>query len=92
LTTHALDQVGTGDSGTASGVLTTTRELSSALGVALIGAVLTAVAGNTGGAEVATGYTAALVVAAALQLAGAALALVVLRPRPERLAVAAGRR
>ncbi|MBB4908738.1 MFS transporter [Actinophytocola algeriensis] len=92
LTTHALDQVGTGDSGTASGVLTTTRELSSALGVALIGAVLTAVAGNTGGAEVATGYTAALVVAAVLQLAGAALALVVLRPRPERLAVAAGRR
>lgn len=54
--------------------------------------MLTAVAGNTGGAEVATGYTAALVVAAVLQLAGAALALVVLRPRPERLAVAAGRR
>lgn len=88
LTTYALDQVGTGDAGTASGVLTTTRELSSALGVALIGAVLTSVAGSTG---MAAGYTAALVVAAVLQLAGAALAPVVLRPRPERLRAAAGR-
>jgi MFS family permease len=89
LTTYALDQVGTGDAGTASGVLTTTRELSSALGVALIGAVLTSAAG---GAGMAAGYTAALVVAAVLQLAGAALALIVLRPRPARLPVAAGRR
>jgi MFS family permease len=88
LTTYALDQIGTGDAGTASGVLTTTRELSSALGVALIGAVLTSVASSTG---MAAGYTAALVVAAVLQLAGAALAPVVLRPRPERLRAAAGR-
>lgn len=88
LTTYALDQLGTGDAGTASGVLTTTRELSSALGVALIGAVLTSVAGSAG---MAAGYPAALVVAAVLQLAGAALAPVVLRPRPERLRAAAGR-
>ncbi|NBH09433.1 MFS transporter, partial [Amycolatopsis sp. SID8362] len=43
MTSHALDVVAERHSGTASGLLTAARELSSALGVALIGAVLTAV-------------------------------------------------
>lgn len=88
ITTHALDLVGKADSGTASGVLLASRELASAFGVALIGAVLLAVradglaSGSASGAALAGGYTAGLVLAAALQVVGAVLALVVLRPRP----------
>lgn len=88
ITGHALDQVGEDDTGAAAGVLTAARELSSAFGVVLIGLVLTSVRSweMTGGvsadAALASGYTAGLVVAALLQIAAAALALVVLRPRP----------
>jgi hypothetical protein len=87
LTSHALDVVAERHSGTASGLLTASRELSSALGVALIGAVLTAVrgirldAGATAGVALAGGYTAGLLTAAALTLAGALLAVRVLRAR-----------
>jgi MFS family permease len=85
LTSHALDVVAERRSGTASGLLTASRELSSALGVALIGAVLTAVramrldAGAPPGAALAAGYTAGLLTAAGLTLAGALLAVRVLR-------------
>ncbi|VVJ18243.1 Uncharacterised protein [Amycolatopsis camponoti] len=81
LTSHALDVVAERRSGTASGLLTASRELSSALGVALIGAVLTAVrairldAGAPAGVALATGYTAGLLTAAGLTLAGALLAV-----------------
>nr|WP_232327906.1 MFS transporter [Kibdelosporangium sp. MJ126-NF4]CEL14815.1 Drug resistance transporter EmrB/QacA subfamily [Kibdelosporangium sp. MJ126-NF4]CTQ96554.1 Drug resistance transporter EmrB/QacA subfamily [Kibdelosporangium sp. MJ126-NF4] len=87
ITGHALDLIGEDDTGTASGVLTASRELSSAFGVVLIGIVLTVVRageiadGVPEGPALGNGYTAALVVAALLQLVGAALALVVLRPR-----------
>nr|WP_216217489.1 MFS transporter [Amycolatopsis aidingensis] len=88
ITGHALDRIGEDDTGTASGVLTASRELSSAFGVVLIGIVLTSVragesaAGAADGPALAAGYAAGLLVAAVLQVAGAALALVVLRPRP----------
>ncbi|MFB9688950.1 MFS transporter [Amycolatopsis plumensis] len=81
MTSHALDVVAERYSGTASGLLTAARELSSALGVALIGAVLTAVraarleAGVPAGAALAGGYTAGLLVAAGLTFAGALLAV-----------------
>lgn len=87
LTSHALDVVAERHAGTASGLLTASRELSSALGVALIGAVLTAVralrldAGATPGPALAAGYTAGLLAAAGLTLAGALLAVSVLRSR-----------
>lgn len=80
LTSHALEVVAERHSGTASGLLTAARELSSALGVALIGAVLTAVrgvrldAGVPAGAALAGGYTAGLLTAAGLTLLGALLA------------------
>ncbi|MEV5714918.1 MFS transporter [Amycolatopsis mediterranei] len=81
MTSHALDVVAERYSGTASGLLTAGRELSSALGVALIGAVLTSVraarldAGVPTGAALAGGYTAGLLVAAGLTFAGALLAV-----------------
>ncbi|GLY40225.1 MFS transporter [Amycolatopsis sp. NBRC 101858] len=87
LTSHALDVVAERRSGTASGLLTASRELSSALGVALIGAVLTAVrtvrldVGVTAGSALAAGYTAGLLVAAGLTFAGALLSVRVLRSR-----------
>jgi predicted MFS family arabinose efflux permease len=88
MTSHALDVVAERYSGTASGLLTAARELSSALGVALIGAVLTSVraarleAGAPAGAALAGGYTAGLLAAAALTLAGALLAVRVPGTRP----------
>ncbi|MET8851475.1 MFS transporter [Amycolatopsis sp. NPDC004625] len=88
MTSHALDVVAERYSGTASGLLTAARELSSALGVALIGAVLTAVraarldSGAPAGSALAGGYTAGLLTAAGLTFAGALLATRVLRDRP----------
>ncbi|EOD64940.1 MFS transporter, partial [Amycolatopsis vancoresmycina] len=85
MTSHALDVVDQRYSGTASGLLTAARELSSALGVALIGTVLTAVraarleSGVPAGAALAGGYTAGLLTAAGLTFAGALLAARVLR-------------
>ncbi|MEU3625406.1 MFS transporter [Amycolatopsis coloradensis] len=79
LTSHALEIVAEKHAGAASGLLTASRELSSALGVALIGAVLTVVRtaklGEGHGPALADGYTAGLLTAAALQLVGALLAL-----------------
>ncbi|MEU8636113.1 MFS transporter [Amycolatopsis sp. NPDC048633] len=87
LTSHALDVVAERRSGVASGLLTASRELSSALGVALIGAVLTTVragrlgTGATPGVALSAGYTAGLLAAAGLTLVGALLAVRVLRSR-----------
>ncbi|GAA1988409.1 MFS transporter [Amycolatopsis minnesotensis] len=86
ITTYALELVDAEDAGIASGVLAASRELASAFGVAFIGLVLTLVqqdlvlSGVDRGPALAAGYTAGLVVAAALQAVGAVLALVVLRP------------
>jgi predicted MFS family arabinose efflux permease len=88
LTSHALDVVAERHSGTASGLLTASREVSSALGVALIGAVLTAVralrldTGAAPGPALAGGYTAGLLTAAGLTLTGALLAARGVRARP----------
>jgi hypothetical protein len=88
MTSHALDVVAPRYSGTASGLLTAARELSSALGVALIGAVLTSVraarleSGVPAGAALAGGYTAGLLTAAGLTFAGALLAVRVAVARP----------
>lgn len=85
LTSYALEIVAEKHAGTASGLLTASRELSSALGVALIGAVLTMVRTaklDEGPAPaLAGGYTAGLLTAAALQLVGAILALRLLSGR-----------
>jgi MFS family permease len=90
LTTCALDVVSEEQSGIASGVLTAGREFSSALGVALIGAVLatvsavgattatdTGVTGLPAARSLADGYTVGLLVAAALELLAALLTLAV---------------
>ncbi|NYH79547.1 MFS family permease [Actinopolyspora biskrensis] len=86
LTSHALEESGESEAGTASGVLTAAREVSSALGVALIGLVVSTAHARevaTGLARpeaLATGYARGVAVAAALQVVGAVLALSVLRP------------
>ncbi|HET6289054.1 MAG TPA: MFS transporter [Amycolatopsis sp.] len=88
LTSYALEIVAERHAGTASGLLTASRELSSALGVALIGAVLamvrTARLDEGAASALASGYTAGLLTAAGLELAGALLALRLLNPRPRR--------
>ncbi|MCR6485180.1 MFS transporter [Amycolatopsis sp. OK19-0408] len=81
LTSHTLEAVAERHAGSASGLLTVSREVSSALGVALVGAVLTTVrglrldAGAPAGRALAGGYTAGLLAAAALTAAGALLAV-----------------
>ncbi|WP_442785204.1 MFS transporter [Amycolatopsis sp. H20-H5] len=72
LTSSALDEVPGEHAGTASALLTASREVSSALGVVVIGVVLTSWPGD--------GYVAGLVVAAAAELCAAWLALRVFRP------------
>ncbi|MFD9960820.1 MFS transporter [Amycolatopsis sp. NPDC058986] len=92
ITAHGLDAVAEEDSGTASGVLMSSRELASALGVAVIGSVLSTVradelaAGAERGPALAAGYTAGLLLAAVLQAVAAGLALVVLREGRENVA------
>jgi predicted MFS family arabinose efflux permease len=87
VTAHALDAVAEEDAGTASGVLMSVQELAGALGIALVGFVLSGVrarelaSGVEGGPALAAGYTAALVLAVVLHLLAAALALAVLAPR-----------
>ncbi|MFD5090696.1 MFS transporter [Amycolatopsis thailandensis] len=85
LTSYALEIVAERHAGTASGLLTASRELSSALGVALIGAVLavvrTARLDEGAVSALADGYTAGLLTAAGLEILGALLALRLLNPR-----------
>ncbi|WP_040405465.1 MFS transporter [Amycolatopsis nigrescens] len=86
LTSHSLEVVPERLSGIASGLLTASRELSSALGVAVIGAVLAAwramstASGAADGPALASGYAAGLVTAGALQVLAALLALAVFSP------------
>lgn len=80
LTSWSLELVEERQAGIASGLLTAARELSSALGVALVGVILSGLrfaaisAGATSGAALATGYTGGLVAASLLELIAAALA------------------
>ncbi len=86
LTTVPLEAVDQRRAGAVSAALTVSRELSSAIGIALMSAVLVAVGaaatagGAPPGASIATGYGAVLLVAGALQFVGAALAWAWLRP------------
>ncbi|MCP2256459.1 Major Facilitator Superfamily protein [Streptoalloteichus tenebrarius] len=86
LTAHALDAVAEDDAGTASGLLTAAREVSGALGIAVTGLVVSLVGasradeGVPAGPALTHGYTAALVLAAVSQLAGAVLASRMPRP------------
>ncbi|WP_019855245.1 MFS transporter [Actinopolyspora mortivallis] len=91
LTSHALEASGESEAGGASGVLTASREVSSAFGVALIGAVISVVLARGIDSDLdrpealASGYTHGLVVAAVLQGIAALAALPLLRPKdPER--------
>lgn len=94
LTSFALELVSEQHAGTASGLLTASRELASALGVALIGVVLAGIrtselrGGTSGPIALANGYTGGLIVAAGLELAGAFIALRVFRVRPDALSSA----
>jgi MFS family permease len=87
LTAWSLDQLAERDAGVGSGLLTASRELATALGIALVGGVLAALrsaqlaAGAEPAAALATGYTGGLVAAAVLELAAA---YVVVRIRPAR--------
>jgi MFS family permease len=86
LTALALDRADTAVAGAASGVLTASRELAGALGVALFGLVVSLAA-----AGALAGYRTGLLAAAVLQLAGAGLTFIALRkesltPSPVRTA------
>jgi MFS family permease len=76
LTALALDRADAAIAGAASGVLTASRELAGALGVALFGLVV-----SLAGADLA-GYRTGLVAAALLQFAGAGLTFTALRKHP----------
>ncbi|SDP69006.1 drug resistance transporter, EmrB/QacA subfamily [Actinopolyspora xinjiangensis] len=88
ITSRALDESGEDDAGTASGVLTAARELSSAFGVAVLGLVVSIVqqhrlaAGSPEPSALASGYTHAVLLAALLQAIAASLAWPLLRPAP----------
>lgn len=78
LTALALDRADAEIAGAASGVLTASRELAGALGVALFGLVV-----SLAGVESLAGYRTGLLAAALLQLGGAGLVVVALRsPHP----------
>lgn len=76
LTALALDRADAEIAGAASGVLTASRELAGALGVALFGLVV-----SLAGANLA-GYRTGLLAAALLQFAGAGLTFTALRSHP----------
>ncbi|MGJ7906949.1 MFS transporter [Actinopolyspora sp. H202] len=86
ITSHALDRSDEDDAGTASGVLTASRELSSAFGVAVVGLVVSTVlrhriaTGSPEPAALAAGYTYGVLLAAFLQVIAAVLAWPLLRP------------
>ncbi|MGH3627940.1 MAG: MFS transporter [Sciscionella sp.] len=87
LTTTALTVANADNAGIASGVLSAGRELSSALGVALMGAVVSLwrasaqASGDSGAASLAHGFLAALVVAAVLEMIAAGLTFSLFRDR-----------
>jgi predicted MFS family arabinose efflux permease len=79
LTALALDRADAEIAGAASGVLTASRELAGALGVALFGLVV-----SLAGADLA-GYRTGLLAAAVLQFAGAGLTFAALRMHPSNI-------
>jgi DHA2 family methylenomycin A resistance protein-like MFS transporter len=76
----ALAKVEHTRSGTASGVLTTARQVGGAVGIALFGSL---VAGGT--ANIATGSTAIFLISATLLLIGAIVTLLGDEPRQPRV-------
>jgi MFS family permease len=79
LTALALDRADVDIAGAASGVLTASRELAGALGIALFGLVV-----SLAGTDLA-GYRTGLLAAAVLQFAGAGLTFTALRKQPSTI-------
>jgi len=95
LTTAILASVPVERAGVASGALNTSRELAGSLGIAVMGAILAAREsaslshGATAQAAFVSGYSLALVIGAAVMVAGAIIAAMVLRERQSAIAVPA---
>jgi EmrB/QacA subfamily drug resistance transporter len=95
LTTAILSSVPIEKAGVASGALNTSRELAGSLGIAVMGAILAAREsaslshGATAQAAFVSGYSLALVIGAAVVVAGAVIAAIVLRERQSSIAVPA---
>jgi EmrB/QacA subfamily drug resistance transporter len=87
LTTAILSSVPVEKAGVASGALNTSRELAGSLGIAVMGAILAAREsaslghGATAQAAFVSGYSLALVIGAAVMVAGAVIAAIVLLER-----------
>jgi EmrB/QacA subfamily drug resistance transporter len=95
LTTAILSSVPVEQAGVASGALNTSRELAGSLGIAVMGAILAAREsaslshGATAQAAFVSGYSLALVIGAAVMVAGAIIAAIVLGERQSTIAVPA---
>jgi EmrB/QacA subfamily drug resistance transporter len=90
VTSAALGAVPPAEMGTASGVNNTMQRFGGAFGVAVVTAVFTAHGSLGSAAGVVAGYRPALVVSAALSLAGALAAVVVRRPEQQSAAARSG--
>jgi EmrB/QacA subfamily drug resistance transporter len=95
LTTAILASVPVEKAGVASGALNTSRELAGSLGIAVMGAILAAREsaslsdGAAAEAAFVSGYSLALLIGAAVMIAGAIIAAIVLRERRSTIAVPA---
>jgi EmrB/QacA subfamily drug resistance transporter len=95
LTTAILSSVPVEKAGVASGALNTSRELAGSLGIAIMGAILAArqssalTHGATAPAAFVSGYSLALLIGAAVMIAGAIIAAITLRDRQTTTAVPA---